>query len=204
METLGKLFGSHARIKLMRLFLLNSEEVFENKDIVKRSKVTITSVRKEVSLLHRAGFIAKKSQTKMVLPKRKNGKPVKKKIIGWKLNAEYQFLPQLKELLLDTEPLQHKEIANKFKKSGQIKLIVISGMFIKESDSRVDLLVVGDKLNKSSIETALSNIEAEVGKELSYAFFETEEFKYRVGICDKFVLDVLDYPHKKIINKINA
>jgi hypothetical protein len=76
-------------------------------------------------------------------------------------------------------------------------------MFIKENDSRVDILVVGDKLNKGSIETALRNIEAEVGKELSYAFFDTEEFKYRVGICDKFVRDVLDYPHEKIVNKIN-
>lgn len=204
METLEKLFGSHARIKLMRLFMLNSDEVFENKDIVKRSKVTITIVKKEIALLFRAGFIVKKTQTKITTPKRKNAKPSKKKIIGWKLNSEYQFLSPLKELLLDSEPLQHKEIANKFKKSGQIKLIVISGMFIKENDSRVDLLIVGDKLNKSSIETALRNIEAEVGKELSYAFFETEEFRYRVGICDKFVRDVLDYPHKKIVNKINV
>lgn len=200
---LGKLFGSHARVKLMRLFLLNSEEVFENKDIVKRSRVTISTVRKEVALLYRSGFIRKKGHTKISIPKRKNGKPMKRRITGWQLDPNYPFMGPLKELLLDSEPLQQKEIANKFRKAGQIKLIVISGMFIKEDDSRVDILVVGDKLKKPIIETALKNIEAEVGKELSYAFFETDEFKYRVGICDKFVRDVLDYPHKKIINKIN-
>ena len=69
MDTLGKLFGSYARVKIMRLFLLNSEDIFENADIVKRSKVTKVLVQKETALLYRAGFIVKKHFIKVTLPK---------------------------------------------------------------------------------------------------------------------------------------
>ena len=48
----------------------------------------------------------------------------------------------------------------------------------------------------------LKEIEAEVGKELSYAVFASDDFIYRLNICDKFIRDVLDYPHQKILNKL--
>ena len=202
MDTLGKLFGSMARVKIMRLFLLNSDDIFETADIIKRSKITKAHAQKETALLYRAGFIVKKQFIKVTLSKKKNAPPKKKKTSGWKLNSKCPILPTLKILLLNSEPLKRSEIASKFKKAGKIKLIITSGVFIQESNSRVDILIVGDNLNKGMIETALRNVEAEVGKELSYAFFDTQEYNYRLGICDKFVRDVLDYPHTIVVDKL--
>ena len=204
MDTLGKLFGSTARVKIMRLFLLNSEDIFETTAIIKRSKITKALAQKEVALLYRAGFIVKKQFTKVTLSKKKGAQPSKKKAVGWRLNLKYSILPTLKILLLNSEPLKRTEIASKFKKAGNIKLIITSGVFMQESDSRVDILIVGDNLNKGMIETALRNVEAEVGKELSYAFFNTQEYNYRLGICDKFVRDVLDYPHTIVMDKLTV
>lgn len=204
MDTLGKIFGSNARVKLMRLFLLNADDIFETGDIVKRSKVSKVVAQKETSILYKAGFIVKKQFVKVTLPKKKDGKVSKKKTAGWKLNQRLSILPTLKTLLLDSEPLQHDEIVNKFKKAGKIKLIITSGVFMREGNSRVDLLIVGDNLNKGVIEATLRNVEAEVGKELSYAFFDTKEYKYRIDICDKFVRDVLDYPHVVILDKLTV
>ena len=51
METLSKLFGSSARIKIMKLFLSNPDDVFNNKEISKRAKVVLATVRKELNLL---------------------------------------------------------------------------------------------------------------------------------------------------------
>jgi hypothetical protein len=99
--------------------------------------------------------------------------------------------------------MRRDEIANKFKHVGSIKLLVISGIFTQDKETRVDLLIVGDNLRKSSIESALHAVEAEVGKEISYAYFDTQEFLYRLDICDKFARDVIDYPHEKIINKLD-
>lgn len=204
MDTFGILFGSQARVKLMRLFLLNSDDTIENKEIVKRSKVTAVVARKEVKILEKAGLIKKKIFYKVLLPKKKNGKPTKKKTQGWVLNAEFELLKPLRTFLLNTDPLRRQEVVNKFKNVGKIKLLVISGIFIQENDSRVDLLIVGDSIRKSAIENALRSVEAEIGKEISYAYFDTKEFTYRVGICDKFVRDVLDYPHERLVDKIES
>lgn len=203
MDTFGILFGSQARVKIMRLFLLNSEDIFENADIVKRSKVTLPAVRKEVAQLVKAGLVKKKSFFKEIPPRTKSGKPTKRRTNGWALNESFELLKPLKDFLINTEPLRKSEISNKFKHTGKIKLLVISGIFTQDKDSRVDLLIVGDDIKKPVIENALRTVEAEVGKEISYAYFDTQEFLYRIDICDKFVRDVIDYPHQKIINKLD-
>ena len=48
----------------------------------------------------------------------------------------------------------------------------------------------------------MSSIEAELGKELRYAVFETPDFQYRLGIYDKLIRDIFDSEHQKIIDKL--
>ncbi|MCR4311355.1 MAG: hypothetical protein NUV54_02190, partial [Candidatus Taylorbacteria bacterium] len=78
------------------------------------------------------------------------------------------------------------------------------GVFIQDTDSRIDLLIVGDLLRTPALETVIRNIEAEIGKELRYAVFETADFEYRFGMYDKLVRDILDYPHRKVLNRLNG
>jgi len=204
MDILGKLFGSPVRVKIMRLFLLNSEDVFENSDVVKKSKVTAPVTRKELAMLSKVGFINKRSFFKEVPARSKNKKSTKKRVSGWQLNKNFPLLQPIHELLINTEPLGSKEIADRLKRCGSMKLVIVSGAFIQNPDSRVDMLIVGDKLKKGAISAVLSVIESEVGKELSYTALETQEFKYRLSIYDKFIRDILDYPHLKIVDKIGV
>ena len=43
-------------------------------------------------------------------------------------------------------------------------------------------------------------LESEVGKELTYAIFETPEFLYRANMYDKLVRDIIDLPHIKALD----
>jgi hypothetical protein len=72
-------------------------------------------------------------------------------------------------------------------------------VFIKNHDSRVDLLIVGNKMKKSKIEEGIRRIEAEIGTELTYAIFDTKEFLYRLNMYDKLIRDILDYPHEIVL-----
>lgn len=204
MDILGKLFGSAARVKIMRLFLLNADTPFESADVVKKSKVTAQVARKELSMLHKIGFISKKSFFKEVPPRSKNGKPRKKRVSGWQLNRSFALLQPLHNLVVNTEPLGKKEIVDRLKRCGNMKLIIIAGAFIQNPDSRVDMLIVGDRLKKGAIDNVVGIIESEVGKELSYAAIETSEFTYRLGVYDKFVRDILDYPHIVVLDKLGV
>ena len=58
-----------------------------------------------------------------------------------------------------------------------------------------------DKPNQAKIEKVIKNFEAEIGKELVYAFFPTAEFLYRLNMYDKLVWDMFDYPHELLVDR---
>ncbi len=179
MEILSKLLGTPARVKLMRLFLLNQGKGFNNKEIIKRSRVSPSIVRKEISLLASVGFIKKRAEE-------------------WHFNGAFKYTKEFERLLITSDTLDKELILNDFKKVGKLKLLLVSGLFIKKDDSRVDMLIVGDKLNKGKIEKEIKKLEAEIGKELVYALFDSKEFNYRLSMYDKLVRDILDFPHEII------
>lgn len=199
MENLGKLFGSAAKVKIMRLFLLNQEHGFDVSDIAERSRVTATAVRKELNALAAAGFIKKKMFIKEWTVK-KNKKEIlkKKRVQGWFFRPEFRYKDALRDLVLDTEFVDLSMLGKKLKTLGKMKLIVASGIFIKDQESRLDLLIVGDELRRQPIDTTIRMLEAEIGKELSYAVFDTPDFLYRANMYDKLVRDVIDAPYEKI------
>lgn len=210
METLGKIFGSQIRVKIMRLFLFQQEQAFDIDDVVKRSKVKKDLARKELALLVKAGFLKKKVFTKSIPKKqsktaKKQGKPVEFKKLkkqGWTINTKYELIKPLQTLLIESELIKEKEISSKIRKTGTIKLIVLSGIFIHDHNRKIDLLVVGNKLKRDVLRKEIARIESEIGKELSYAVFDEAEFLYRVSMYDKLIRDVLENHHKKIYNKI--
>lgn len=205
MDILGKLFGSQARVKILRLFLLNPLEVFEPTIIVQKSKISPAEARRELGLLEKAGVLGKKSFFKEMPPRRGSKKPsAKKRTQGYQLKATFPLLSPLKNLIISETPLNRDEIARRFRAVGKIKLLILSGIFMDEPQARVDVLIVGDGLKRRAIESALRSIEAEVGKELSYGALETAEFVYRVSVYDKFVRDVLDFRHDTVIDRIGV
>ncbi len=202
MEILEKLFGSSARVKLMRLFLMNPEDIFDRKEMLRRSKVSGDALGRELRLLKDIGLVKPRVVVKMFPSKRKRGDMEKRKVNGFGLDPRFPFLVPLRALVTEIA-LGKEDLSARFRNVGNVKLIVVAGVFIDEADSRVDILIVGDKLKRKNIEGVLRRLEAELGKELTYGILETPEFEYRFGIYDKFIRDILDYPHLVVLNKLN-
>lgn len=198
-EKLGNIFGSKNKVKIMRLFLFNPDTPFDSKDIALRAKVNSQNVRREMKSLEKIGMVKKKVFQKSFAKLKR-----KKKTSGWILNPKFQYLKPIRSFLIDASPLKHDDIIEKFKKVGSLKFLVISGVFIQDFDSRVDILIVGDRLKKGLLENAIGQIEAEIGKEIQYTSFDTSDFEYRLAVCDKLVRDILDYPHEVVIDKIDV
>ncbi|HPS21365.1 MAG TPA: hypothetical protein PLO44_00995 [Candidatus Paceibacterota bacterium] len=179
MEILAKILGNPARVKIMRLFLLNKDSSFDNKEIAKRSRVSPEIVRKEINLLSSVKFIKRKSK-------------------NWTFNYSFKYATEFEKLLIGVDSVNRDSILNNFKKTGKLKLLVVSGIFIKNKDARVDILLVGDNLKKARTEEEIKKLEAEIGTELTYAIFDTQEFAYRLNMYDKLIRDVLDFPHEVV------
>lgn len=204
MESLGKLFGSEARVKVMRLFLLNPETPFDAVEIAKRSKVSRANLSRELKLLELAGFAKRKSFFKELPPKKGKKVGSKKRMTGWQLEYGFPHLKAIRQLLVENSTFDKRDLASRFRPHGKLKLIVIAGVFIKNDESRADLLIVGDSFKKAGLENAIRSIESEIGRELVYVVFSTEDFLYRLDMQDKLVRDILDYPHEKVLDLTGA
>lgn len=206
MEELAKIMGSAARVKIMRLFLFNEDLPFDTESVIKRSKVVKATAQKELQLLVRVGFLVKTDFVKEVELKPLKGKSEKrykeKKVKGFKLNAKFPLSEPFRNLLIDYELVKTKDLLDRLKKAGRVRLLVLSGIFTKDEDRSIDMLIVGDKLKKKEAEKVIQTIESEIGKELRYAVFDTEEFMYRLKMFDKLVRDIFDYPHQKLVDKL--
>jgi hypothetical protein len=185
MKSVAHIFGSETKVKIMRLFIFNQNEAFTPTVIAKRVQESPAKVRHELGILQKSGLVRKR--------------PSK----GYILNKSYAHLAALESFLIDARPLSDKELTNRLSHTGNLKLIFTSGVFLHDPEARVDLLVVGDHLKQGKLVNAISGLEAEIGRELRYAAFETPDFKYRLGLYDKLVRDILDYPHQKVLNKLN-
>ena len=205
MDILEKLFGSPARVKILKLFLFNEGEDFENIDVVKRTRTQASSVRVETLMMEKIGLIKRRTfYTEVERGSGKNKKIVKKKVRGWTLNNKFKYLASLRSFLLTATPMGQNQIIKKLNTAGRPKLVVILGAFIQDWDSDIDLLIVGDGMSEGKLEYAVRGIESEIGRELRFALFSTQDFNYRMNIYDKLLRDVFDYPHQTILNRLGS
>lgn len=197
MEILGKLFGSEARVRILRLFFLNPDMSFDPRDVSQKTKTNPAMARKELAILQSSGIIRHNR-----FHKGNHGK--RKRVVGWCFDNSFLYREQLKNLLVGTDLVKKNDILKRFLRAGKIKLLIIAGIFTKDESSRVDVFIVGDNLKRSIIEKILRGLEAEVGKEIRYAILETPDFLYRMEMYDKFVRDILEYPHETIVDRLGV
>jgi hypothetical protein len=125
-----------------------------------------------------------------------------KEISGYKLNTSFPHNQALKELLFDFQSLDKKELVTRFKLIGRIKLFVLSGIFIGDTKSRVDILIVGEGIKRQKAEKILESLSAELGRDVVYSIMDVEEYEYRYKMYDKFLRDIIDMPHERVIDKM--
>lgn len=200
METLGKIFGSIARVKIMRFFLLNDDRIVAEEEVRDRLRIPKSAFRKELNLIAKTGLI-KSGFTNITVSSR--GKSKKKKVRAWSTVRSFPYREKFYNLLVDGELVDRNSILKRFRGIGKIDLFILSGVFIHDPKSRVDFMIVGKRLNKKKVEQIVRGLESEIGKELTYSLFEMEDFKYRVEMFDKLVCDVLEYPHEVIVGNVS-
>jgi hypothetical protein len=203
---LGKLFGSPAVVKILRLFLLNPDQSFDKEDVVWRTKSSQEEATYELALLLRIGVLKKKSFSKVILKNDRYGveRETKRRSQGWMLSDRFPYTESLRNLLQEEMRVEEAGIAKRLAKTGVLRLVVVSGMFTDAPESRLDMLVVVDRLKESALESAIRDIEAWAGKEVRFAAFTLSDFRYRRHIQDRLLRDVFDYPYRTILDRIGG
>jgi len=188
-EVLEKLFRSKAEIKFLRLFLNNPDMEYLLSEVAQKSKINSATTRKEINNL---------AKIKFLLSRKKAGK------IYYRVNHEFIFYDELKKIIFKTSPSSSDKIKTQVLKLGQVRFLLISGVFMNSDKSKVDIMIVGENISKSKLKSFLSIIEAEAGKGVNYVCMSTDEFRYRKGMFDKFVINILEGPHKVLVDRMKG
>lgn len=164
-------------------------------EVIKKTKSDSRVAKKQVRGLESIGFLRRKKM---------RGNPGRKIKAGIYFTADpdFDFHKELNILVLKSSPTSKEKMLKKILKLGRIKLALIAGVFLNNSNSRVDLFLVGDNISQRRLASFLSEMESEVGREIEYASMDSKEFEYRFHMFDRFVHDILEKPHEKMLNKI--
>jgi len=198
-DPLSILFGSQARVKLLRFFLFNPSKEFTFDEISRRARLVRRTARTEINALERAEVIKKKQ-----FYVQKEGSSKKTRAQGYALNKEFPNLQSLQTFLFETAPINGKTVLKHLRKAGTLDFVTIAGIFVRDFDQRLDLMIALKKYSPAKVETAVRSLESELGVEIRFAAFESNDLMYRVGMYDKLTRDVFDYPHQIILDRINV
>lgn len=196
-DPLAILFGSQARVKLLRFFLFNPSKEFSFDEISRRARLVRRTARTEIDALLKAGVIKKK-----VFFEQLAGEEKKVRVHGFALDKSFPELQALQTFLFETAPLDGKDVVKQLRKAGTLDCVVLAGVFVRNFEQRLDLLIAMKKIPEKKIESAIRGLESEIGIEIRYAILTTEDLLYRVGMHDRLTRDVFDYPHELLVDRI--
>lgn len=190
---LEQLFESLAKVRLLKLFLRDQKGKFSVSEACARSQLDARSCRLALEKLRKAGLLKSYSH---------NSNQARIYFI----NPSCIFFEELRNLVLKSSPASKTRIVERIKGTGRIKLIVLSGVFLKPDRelARTDLLVVGDDVSQKRFENFLKELEAEMGCEIEYSLLTSDEFRYRHEMLDRFLRDILEHPHEILVNKLGV
>ncbi len=196
MDSISILFGSTARVKLMRFFLFNSNRVFSFDEISKSIKLVRRTARTELAILEKAGLINEKTffidnDTK------------KEKMVGYTLNKKFKYLASLQTFLFETADINDNNLLLQFRPLGKIDFLGISGVFVRDFEKDLCLIISMKKNDLNKLEKILKTLESQIGIEIKFAAMSTQELLYRVSMKDRLVRNFFDEPHRVLIDDLN-
>ena len=216
---LGKLFGSKARVKILKLFLSHPDEKYYIRQIARNLKLQLNSVRRELENLEQFGLlisnpgkdsggeeaVTRENFIMDVKPKKKIGA---KKTLSPKLEKKYYqanknfiLYEEIKALVVKAQILYEKDFVKKLQRAGRPKLLVLAGYFMNEPERQVDILVVG-RFNKAKLARLIRELENELGREINYTLLPGHEFRYRRDITDIFLYNILEGKKLVVIDEL--
>lgn len=140
------------------------------------------------------------------IPEPKNEKKTKKGYLDsarsgqekkfFQANKDFILFEEIKSLIVKSQVLYEKDFVEKVVKTGKIKLLVLTGIFVNNPNTPIDLLIVG-KVNKPKLVRSINELEKELGKEINFTLLEPRDYKYRREMTDVFLFNVLE--GKKIV-----
>ena len=180
MAKLSDLIVSKVRVKLLKIFLGQSKNLFYVRELTRLTKEEINAIRRELENLSKAGLLTSE--------KRGNR-------LYYSVKTSYELYPELVNLLAKSTGAGKLLIKNR-SKLGFVKYLFISQKLSRglvRGPEDVDMVIVG-KLIMPQVNQTVRAVEKILNTEINYSCMTEEEFNYRKSHKDPFIIKVLLQP----------
>ena len=117
---LEKLFGSKARVKILKLFLLHTQEKFYIRQLARDLKLQLNSVRRELENLDNFGILTSDFKSEEMEAEKKQAASGQEKKY-FRANTDFILFDEIKALMVKEQILYEKDFVRKLESVGKIK-----------------------------------------------------------------------------------
>ncbi len=181
------LFGSRTRSRLLRLFILNPEKSYTTEEIAEKAILSRSPLLREARSLAKIKFLIERT---------KGGKPL------FSVNPNFPFFSELRTLFVRPDSSVYDSMFKRIQAVGDVRLLLVSGIFLNYQKSKADMILVVNNPSRAKLKSAMSYIEAEVGREIRFVLMNSEELQYRLNMMDRFLMEFLENPIREVVNKV--
>jgi len=179
---LKALFSSKTRIQLLKLFLLNPEESFYQRQIEHKLYLSIRAIQREIRNLCSIGLLSER------ISGNRN---------YYSLNKNHPLRSELKNIILKASGIADI-LSRRLASNQNIELAFIYGSFAKDKEnllSDIDLFIIGN-ISGRALSSLLSKEKQNLNREINFALYSKEEFLKRLKQNNHFITSVIK--NKKI------
>jgi predicted nucleotidyltransferase len=177
---LEKLISSSARVKIIRLLLLNEEKRYYQREIAELMGLPVRAVQREGIRLTEMGLLHRTEDGNRVY---------------FQANPACSIFPELKRILLKTVALESL-LGDALARGEQIEIAFIYGSYAASREtttSDIDLFVIGFTSSRQ-LSTALRPVQAEIQRDVNYHLVTPEDLQEKILQGNGFLRNVLDGP----------
>lgn len=190
-------FGSKTRLKLLKIFFRSPERPFYVRELARIIGTHLHAVRREIANLQKLQLI------KMVEVEASENEGGTERSKYYQIDPLSPLYNELKALLDKAELMEEKQLIEEIKsKGGELKLLLLTGIFTDEREASTDLMIVG-KLKPLVLAKIIQKYEEDLGKTIRYTFMSEQEFKDRRHVGDRFLFNIFESKHVFVVNEYN-
>ena len=182
---LQQLFVSEVRLKILKLLLLNPDQSYHVRAIVRAVGAEINAVRRELDNLISINLLRKRQSSNKLF---------------YTVDTTHLLYSDLLSLLSKEEGLGGK-LVKRLKELGEIKYMMMAKAFLRGRTSSaldVDLFVVGD-VRIDTLEKVIKEYQQDANVEINYSVMTEEEFRHRKRANDHFVSKILTQSRSMLV-----
>jgi len=156
------LISSKTRIKLLMKFFLNSKNTSYLRNLEEEFGESTNGIRLELNKFEKAGFLS-------------SSKEGNKKIFS--ANTKHPLFNELNKIILKMTGIEYV-VDYIVQRIGDLQKVYLIGELAKgHNTDTIDLVLVGENLNKSFLLEQIAKAEKKIGKRISYVHYTAAEFE---------------------------